>query len=182
MITLLIVSVMLAASAPLMSRKMKSGVDIDDLRRRIEALEDNNNNNNNNNEDNGNIPSGTIVMWSGNQNSIPTGWALCDGNNGTPDLRDKFIVGAGLNYNIADTGGANEIALTINEMPSHTHNVSKYAGSNVNLCGINGSAKDIQYTKDSNTKACTYTSSAGSGRAHENRPPYYALAYIMKKS
>ena len=52
------------------------------------------------------IPSGIISMWSGATSEIPTGWALCNGENGTPDLRDKFIIGAGGNYEVGATGGA----------------------------------------------------------------------------
>ena len=52
------------------------------------------------------IPTGIISMWSGALNAIPSGWALCNGENGTPDLRDKFVVGAGGNYGVGATGGA----------------------------------------------------------------------------
>lgn len=53
----------------------------------------------------GNVPQGGIIMWSGSIASIPADWALCDGTNGTPDLRDKFVVGAGSAYNVGDAGG-----------------------------------------------------------------------------
>ena len=52
------------------------------------------------------IPTGVIVMWSGSIASIPTGWLICDGTNGTPDLRNRFIVGAGSTYSVAGTGGS----------------------------------------------------------------------------
>jgi len=96
------------------------------------------------------IPSGGIIMWSGLIASIPTGWALCDGNNGTPDLRNRFIVGAGDTYDRNDTGGSTTTStdgshthttdtsgahdhggstephqLTIAEMPSHTHGLDR---------------------------------------------------------
>lgn len=62
------------------------------------------------------IPSGMIALWSGSVASIPSGWYLCNGSNGTPDLRDRFVVGAGSTYSVADTGGsANAIVV------SHTH-------------------------------------------------------------
>lgn len=65
------------------------------------------------------IPTGVIVMWSGSVASIPSGWLLCNGSSGTPDLRDRFIVGAGGTYAVAATGGsANAIVV------SHTHTAS----------------------------------------------------------
>ena len=67
------------------------------------------------------IPSGIICMWSGESTAIPSGWHLCDGDAGTPDLRDRFIVGAGSTYNVKDTGGEATHKLTTNEMPSHNH-------------------------------------------------------------
>lgn len=70
----------------------------------------------------GGIPSGLICMWSGSE--IPSGWNLCDGTNGTPDLRDRFIVGSGSEYTIGETGGEKEHTLTTDEMPSHSHNLT----------------------------------------------------------
>ena len=71
------------------------------------------------------IPAGGIIMWSGNIAAIPTGWALCNGSNGTPDLRDRFIVGAGSTYSVAGTGGSKDATL-----PSHTHTAtSTFSGS-----------------------------------------------------
>lgn len=64
------------------------------------------------------VPSGAIMMWSGSIASIPAGWYLCDGTNGTPNLRDRFIVGAGSTYAVNATGGSADATL-----PSHTHNV-----------------------------------------------------------
>jgi hypothetical protein len=65
------------------------------------------------------IPSGTIVLWSGSIGSIPSGWLLCNGSSGTPDLRDRFVVGAGSTYAVAATGGNANATL-----PSHTHTAS----------------------------------------------------------
>jgi hypothetical protein len=67
----------------------------------------------------GTVPSGAIMMWSGSIASIPAGWYLCDGTNGTPNLRDRFIVGAGSTYAVNATGGSADATL-----PSHTHGVS----------------------------------------------------------
>lgn len=71
------------------------------------------------------IPSGAIIMWSGLLNTIPSGWVLCDGSNGTPDLRDSFIVGAGNKYNPKNTGGRSDAVIV-----SHTHTASStFTGS-----------------------------------------------------
>lgn len=118
------------------------------------------------------IPDGGIIMWSGSVASIPTGWALCNGSNGTPDLRNRFIVGAGSTYSPGNTGGANTVTLTVAQIPAHTHTdrrLSSFSGSTVGYGGATG------------TMGGNYQSgSTGSGQAHENRPPYYALAFIMK--
>lgn len=65
------------------------------------------------------IPAGIIMLWSGSSASIPTGWALCTGSNGTPDLRNRFVVGAGAVYSVDNTGGSTDTTV-----PSHTHSVS----------------------------------------------------------
>ena len=98
------------------------------------------------------IKSGMIIMWSGAIADIPSGWTFCNGSNGTPDLRDKFVVGAGTTYNPADTGGA----------ATHIHSVVAEIG-----------AGDIQEMINADYLDVT---DAGS-----NLPPYYSLAYIMKK-
>ena len=67
------------------------------------------------------VPTGVITLWSGSIASIPAGWLLCDGTSGTPDLRDRFVVGAGSTYAVADTGGANTVTLDTTQIPSHTH-------------------------------------------------------------
>ena len=124
------------------------------------------------------VPRGVIVMWSGEK--IPQGWALCDGNNGTPDLCDRFIVGAGKTYGVGDTGGTNEVALTKEQMPKHTHEY-KFCGAD--LKGVNWDGDNYfynqtdRYPDNTNTRE---TESAGGTMPHENRPPYYALCYIMK--
>ena len=78
---------------------------------------------------NNNLPSGIIVMWSGAANTIPSGWQLCDGSNGAPDLRNRFIVGAGSTYQPGNTGGSNSVTLTTAQMPSHSHAHSLSAAS-----------------------------------------------------
>lgn len=118
------------------------------------------------------VPSGGIVMWSGAIVDIPSGWTLCDGTDGTPDLTDRFVVGAGNQYSVDATGGQDEVQLTENEMPSHTHN---YEEGNVGT--YDGVSPDNTGNRGLNTES---TTSAGGDAAHENRPPYYALAFIMK--
>jgi hypothetical protein len=140
---------------------------------------------------NGTIPVGGIIMWSGTVATIPTGWALCDGNNGTPNLVSKFIVGAasdsatGVTFN-ADTGAVSgqyapgntggEVAhqLTTAEMPSHTHQVTDDNGA-----WNSGTSGNVVRATNQGTIQKT-TTSAGADDYHENRPPYYALAFIMR--
>lgn len=73
------------------------------------------------------IPSGVITMWSGSIASIPSGWVICDGLNGTPNLTDRFVVGAGSTYAVGGTGGAATVALAEANLPSHTHGTGNYA-------------------------------------------------------
>lgn len=126
----------------------------------------------------GAIPYGVIVMWSGSIDTIPSGWALCNGGKGTPDLRDRFIVGAGSSYGVGATGGADTVTLSTSQIPSHTHNywirypVDCRDGS---FSGKSGCWMSGPYTDTTLT-----TSATGDGGSHENRPPYYALCYIMK--
>jgi microcystin-dependent protein len=203
------------------------------------------------------VPTGIITLWSGAISAVPVGWAFCNGTSGTPDLRDRFVVGAGTTYAVGDTGGANSVTLDATMIPSHTHSVSAsgttaasgdhthtFSGTssgqsvghthtatvtdpghwhqigNSNGVGASNAGKDLmgttfnspQYiasattgitvsngsnsvdhthtysgttsavsTTHTHTVTVTGTSgSTGGGLAHENRPPYYALAYIMK--
>ena len=70
------------------------------------------------------VPKGTIVAFNGTV--APAGWALCNGKNGTPDLKSKFILGyeSGAN-NIGDTAGEKEVTLTPDQIPLHTHGVER---------------------------------------------------------
>jgi microcystin-dependent protein len=67
------------------------------------------------------VPQGGIIMWSGSVANIPNNWQLCDGTNGTPDLRGLFVVGAGGAYAVGATGGANTVTLTQAQIPAHNH-------------------------------------------------------------
>lgn len=148
------------------------------------------------------IPSGTIIPWYGALGSIPSGFRLCDGSNGTPDLRNRFLVGAGSSYTLGATGGANTIALSVAQMPSHAHTrgsmnitgsfcTGSWMGRTQDVSGAFyltggggiGANRGDQRAIAAFNAARTWTgetSWAGSGSAHENRPPYYAVYYLMK--
>ena len=134
------------------------------------------------------IPTGVIMMWSGSISNIPSGWGLCDGTGGKPDLRDRFIVGAGNTYGVSSVGGSATHTLTINEMPAHNHNDTTTDGTNYNcLSKIDGTwttnaqaIDNVNLGREPNLVSVGYIQSRGGGQAHENRPPYYALAYIIK--
>ena len=202
------------------------------------------------------VPSGIITLWSGSIASVPTGWVFCNGANSTPDLRDRFVVGAGTTYAVGATGGANTVTLDATMIPSHTHTVTTtgttaaagdhthtFSGtssgqsvshthtatvtdpghthttggnntsgatagnwlSSLNSLGSNSvstavtgisvsngnASADHTHTYSGTTSAVSVThthtltlastaAATGGGLAHENRPPYYALAFIMK--
>ena len=123
---------------------------------------------------------GMIIMWNSTVASIPTGFVLCDGSNGTPDLRGRFVVGhhpTNNDYDINDTGGSESVTLTVNQMPSHKHDTSV---DNTKLFPSNGQTS-INFGGAGGYPATTFTmSNTGGGQSHENRPPYYALCDIMK--
>ncbi|MBR6021913.1 MAG: tail fiber protein [Kiritimatiellae bacterium] len=133
----------------------------------------------------GSVPVGTIVLWSGAANKIPDGWALCDGStvNGskTPDLRGRFVVGYNPNdgdYSVKKTGGEKYHQLSVEELPSHSHNIS------LSIWGYTGSRKDLWEVAAPewyySNKQTISSQSVGGNQAHENRPPYYTLCYIMR--
>ena len=97
------------------------------------------------------MPTGGIIMWSGTIATIPTGWALCDGTNGTPNLTGKFIVHADADssgtYNVGATGGANDVTLTTSEMPAHNHSGSTAsAGSHTHSASTNSAGAHTHTT------------------------------------
>ena len=143
------------------------------------------------------IPRGGIIMWSGTATEIPAGWALCDGGNGTPDLRGRFIVGASQGvgqygsgadqaYTTGNTGGESFHKLTADELPKHTHPINinthvvrtyseSYHASDTYIYAETGyETKNRIKTGGYNTENTTQEV------VHENRPPYYALCFIMK--
>ena len=182
---------------------------------------------------------GMILMYTGS--TAPSGWAICNGQNGTPDLRDRFIVGAGSAYSVNNTGGANSVTLTEAQIPSHNHSFSgssshshtinnhthSFSGSgssshshsfkgvnhndhndternatvmrndsntmytatspsgvqsatvSISISGNTGNPSD-RGTNSQTVSISGNTGNKGSGNSHENRPPYYALMFIMK--
>mgnify|MGYP002507774350 FL=1 len=129
----------------------------------------------------GTIPVGGIIMWSGSIASIPTGWALCNGSSGTPDLRDRFIVGAGNNYSVAGVGGT-----TDSQLPAHTHNVTNgsansfTAVTSVSDEPVNQGGGGSVNVADQESSTTFTIQSAGISSTNQNLPPYYALAFIMR--
>lgn len=152
------------------------------------------------------VPSGGIIIWSGSSASIPSGWFLCNGSNSTPDLRDKFVVGAGSTYAVGATGGAttgtptiNSYTLTTSDIPSHSHaagtlavtgTVPTYTNTQIStphlsVCGnVNAGVSTVAVTMGAMSGS---TATAGTGGSHTHTansmnilPPYYSLCYIMK--
>lgn len=134
------------------------------------------------------IPSGVITMWSGSIASIPAGWYLCNGSNSTPDLRDRFVVGAGTTYAVAATGGSKDAVVV-----SHTHSASVTDPGHTHTIGFvqrygtdggpgdPGTYSGASTTTSSSTTGISVTNaSTGVSGTNANLPPYYALAYIMK--
>jgi hypothetical protein len=138
------------------------------------------------------VPSGCILLWSGASGSIPSGYYLCDGNNGTPDLRNRFLVGAGDAYSVNQTGGSADAivvththtATSVVTDPGHTHSVTTYDQPGIGNAGGGGARVNAQSaTSGSNTTGITVATtnaSAGTSGTNANLPPYYALCYIMK--
>jgi hypothetical protein len=135
------------------------------------------------------IPSGAIIMWSGSIASIPSGWLLCDGTSGTPNLRDRFIVGAGTTYAVAATGGSADAivvshthAATVTD-PGHLHTIIGTQELPGGGSGFNANANpnlSSQNTQTNTTGITVTNATAGVSGTNANLPPYYALAYIMK--
>ena len=143
---------------------------------------------------------GMIILWYGNTGNIPTGFVLCDGNNNTPDLRDRFVVGAGSAYSPNNTGGSSSVTLSESQLPSHNHSatstvndpghhheyIDQYVVINNGYRPWPANNNDCAQRNIDTTNATTgitvstTVGNTGSGTAIENRPPYYALCYIMK--
>lgn len=132
---------------------------------------------------------GMIILWSGSSASIPSGWLICDGTNSTPDLRDRFVVGAGSTYAVGATGGSANATLV-----SHTHTATDSGHTHTSTIKSTrksgGDTPDILSAGENLSGDKTITSNAGtanitvstegSSATNANLPPYYALCYIMK--
>ena len=121
--------------------------------------------------------SGMIILWSGAADAIPTGFVLCDGNNSTPNLSCRFVVGydaSNSDYDVNDTGGSESVTLTVNQIPAHTHNI------NLAVRAFYQEPRNFGVGTDGSANNSEDTGSTGGGQSHENRPPFYALCYIMK--
>ena len=143
------------------------------------------------------IPSGLIAIWSGAVGSIPSGWYLCNGQNGTPDLRDSFILGAGNTYAVGATGGSKDAIVvshthtatstsTVTD-PGHNHTYGLSGNSNQSLSGGPSQANLGVSTTNTGTASTgitvattTTNATAGVSGTNANLPPYYALAFIQK--
>ncbi len=147
------------------------------------------------------LPRGTIVAY--NSSNAPSGWTICDGSNGSPDLRNKFILGSG-SRNIGTTGGEENVTLNINQVPAHSHSGSgstNTAGHHNHGFGVGGGGGGRGggrgTTEGYTCSGCAFTSytdgngnhshsvsittdSRGGNQPHNNMPPFYVLTYIMK--
>lgn len=147
------------------------------------------------------VPQGSIIPWYGSPGNIPDGFALCDGKNGTPDLRDRFLVGAGNAYKLGDIGGENSVKLAATQIGNHYHAFGSYGSNNGWFPRLpsyatfpmppgsgrawwngKGDWRGFQgpFATQSLDLVTSLAISTAAQEAHENRPPYYALHYIMK--
>ena len=137
---------------------------------------------------------GMIILWYGDTTNVPGGWVLCNGSNSTPDLRDRFVIGAGNNFTAGNTGGNNSLTLTEANLPSHRHFVVSNSFGGQNRTGSNVSANNqvakgtgagnifetYNLASTGSNASAGRSSSVGSGTAIDNKPLYHALCYIMK--
>lgn len=135
-------------------------------------------------------PIGSIVMWSGLLNVIPTGWKLCDGNFGTVDLIELFVRGSPDGVEPLTELGEDQHAITVSEMPSHDHNTSGLGHSHeqsinsvpsngIGSTGLGGNTGSGNYQFRTTNRQGTF-SFEGSNAPHENKPPFFELAYIQR--
>jgi hypothetical protein len=137
-------------------------------------------------------PSGGIILWSGSIGSIPSGWVLCNGSNGTPDLRNRFVVGAGSTYAVDASGGSADAivvshthtATSVVTDPGHFHtqrgSQEYFGGNTLGSANSNTSPFGTTSTETTGITVATTNASAGTSGTNANLPPYYALCYIMK--
>jgi hypothetical protein len=137
------------------------------------------------------FPSGGIIIWSGSAAAIPSGWLLCNGSSSTPDLRNRFVVGAGSTYAVGATGGSADAIVV-----SHTHTATVTDPGHTHTTGTTGTTilNDVEggggrthpagnggtVTGTATTSITVANSTTGVSGTNANLPPYYALCYIMK--
>ena len=132
------------------------------------------------------VPSGVILMWAGTLASIPAGWNLCDGTNGTPDLRDKFIKGAAAGAGGGGTGG--NLTHAHADHASHTHGPGTLGGTTGNNSAGDGNTTGVGVVADDpHTHPFTVTTGVTAGPSaalsHDSvnhEPPYFKLVFIQK--
>jgi len=140
-----------------------------------------------------NVPSGGIILWSGAANAIPSGWVLCDGTNSTPNLVDRFVVGAGVTTPEVGTTGGLKDAIVVSH--SHTASDSGHVHAILGVSSSRGKGTALFGILDTSLFSSTTNAIKGNGQigaanitvaaegqsgTNANLPPYYALCYIMK--
>jgi microcystin-dependent protein len=137
---------------------------------------------------------GGIVIWSGSTLDVPEGWQICDGTNGTPDLRNRFVVGVGDLYEVTNTGGSADAIVpehshtsSIGSQGNHSHTIfvtrtQTTSGSFVDyLAGSGGVQWDTETAGNTHSHTLTLNS-VGEDGTNKNLPPYFALCYIQQIS
>ncbi len=135
------------------------------------------------------FPKGMIVIWNGRISDVPNGWALCDGSQGTPNLKGKFVLGVDDNNDKYRTvgvssGGTETNTLTVDQIPAHNHDILAIYDScgSCNISGprgLNAGDRGAEHY-DRNRADQKYIKETGGGQPVNNMPPYLVLAYIMK--
>ncbi len=139
-------------------------------------------------------PTGTIVIWTGLLSNIPDRWQLCDGTNGTPNLIARFVLGAPDGINAGAIGGQDQVVLSTGELPSHNHSLSGSTNHNhqVNITEPSGGGPFKSGFQEANQNQGSFTwdqrstgitiQNTGNNGQHENRPPFFEVAYIQRIS
>ena len=149
----------------------------------------------------GNVPVGGIIIWTGLLAAIPPGYVLCDGTNGTPDLRDRFVKGAANGQNPGNTGGAATHQHTYSQVPNHVHPITDPGHSHLTQryptttgassgftadTSMSGTPVDNTLATKAGSTGITGTQNPTGGLAQgttdagSSEPAYYAIAFIMK--